>query len=320
MNNKNALQTLEQSEQSLSSMIIQFKDRMLKIACESIQKMSPEKQDQFFLKTVLNITQNEKLSKCFLSPAGKVSIYKLIEDCLTTGLELDKHAYAVPYPKKVKDIWITEAHFEIKRQGFHAMLCGGDKRIFLDLKWGVVYENEKNNIKIDRATGEITHPICIDDDRGKPVGCWVQATKLNETKIAEFYPISYIHNIRDKHSKTYKKYVADLELFNKNPQKNQKPNEPAWLTDEIPMIEKTAIKAFCRPYADVCEALSNAYYSEDYENEPEKSNIINIAENVIDAAIENLDPEIETKKDIIEEKKETPENKNQNKKEKTSLF
>ena len=76
------------------------------------------------------------------------------------------------------------------------------------------------------------------------------------------------------------------------------------------MWEKTAIKAFCSPYADVCEALSNAYYSENENPESEKSNIQDVAITVIDSAIENLNTDYtldEIKKDIIEEAPEKPE-------------
>jgi recombinational DNA repair protein RecT len=274
------IDNLKPNEKSLMTMVSNYRDKMIKRASDSIRLSSPEKQDQFLARTIASIIKNDNLKECFNSHEGKVSIYMLIDDCLKTGLELDKHAYAVPYSKKKSDgTWVKTASFQIKRQGFHALLCGGLKPIFKDLKWGMVYDKEKNDVKIDRASGEIVHNISITEDRGKPVGCWVQAVKLDGSKEAEFYPVSFINKIRDNHSKTYQDYLA------------KKVSNCAWITDEIQMIEKTAIKSFCRPYADVVEELANALYSECDEIIENKKDISDIAESIIDNAIDSLNPE-----------------------------
>ena len=141
---KYSIEKLQPSENSLIEMVNFFKDKLLKRASDDIRLISPDAQDKFLMRTVASIIKNDALKECFNSVQGKISIYSLIDDCLKTGLELDKHAYAIPYGKKIKsgnnDIWIKEAHFEIKRQGFHALLCGGDKPIFKNLLSGVVYE------------------------------------------------------------------------------------------------------------------------------------------------------------------------------------
>ena len=279
------IESLVPTEGSLMRMIDAYKPRLMKRACESLQHANPEKQNQFLARTVASIVKNDKLIECFQSHEGRVSVYMLIDDCLRTGLELDKHAYAVPYSRKVKrnktETWIKEVQFQIKRQGFHALLCGGEKPIFQDLKWGVVYEKEQDAVRIDRSTGEVSHPIFI-GERGKPVGCWVQVVKLNGGKEAEFYPLSYIFNIRDNHSKSYQDWLKLSE-------DERKRNPTTWVKDEIPMIEKTAIKAFCRPYADVKEELAAALYNEREDGLPEdRPSNEALADDIADMAMDNL--------------------------------
>jgi len=323
--NLSPIDNLQPTEKSLSALINDYKDRLMKRASDELRKTTPDKQEQFLMRLISEIVKNENLKDCFITYQGKVSIYMLIDNCLKTGLMLNQHCYAVPYSRKIKDgkgieTWVKEASFQIKRQGYHALLCGGEKPIFKNLLWGVVYEKEKNNIKINRATGEVDHPISIEADRGLPIGCWVQAIKLDDKKEAEFYPITYIHQIRDAHSKTYQDYLVKIEEYNQK-KLNYKPT-CVWIDDPIPMIEKTAIKAFCRPYADVKEELANAYYSDNDEEIPmgKKSNS-EIADIMIDSAIENYDKEMN--RDTKEEKepefhepeiKKNPEEKKETKK------
>ena len=297
----NALETLKQDEKSISFLISQYKDKMIKRSSDTIRKADPAKQDQFISRMISTIIKDDNLKECFQTIPGKVSIYTLMDDCLRTGLQLGKHVYAIPFSRKYKDGWVKEAKFMVKKEGYHAMLCGGNKPIFKDLKHGIVYEKEKDNIKINRATGEIDHPACIESDPGKPVGCWVQAKKLDGSLEAEFYPIRLIYNIRDHHSKSYQDF------------KEKKIKSSPWVTDEEAMIEKTAIKKFCKPYAEVCEELSNAYYSESDDIEEgfkEAFNLEEVANSKIDEAINKLDPEntIESdeiiEEEVIEEKKE----------------
>ena len=246
-----AIVAVEQTRGKIESVIEQQKNKLLRNACALVKSMTPDNQEAFLSRTVTALL-DEKLKDCFASPEGKLSIFRIIEESLATGLELGKHAYAVPQPKKKGDIWIKTARYDVKRQGFHALLCGGDKPIFRDLKWGAVYEKDK--CSIDGESGKVNHNIAIVKDRGALIGVWVQADIImhdSSTRTeAEFYPIDYIHGIRDNHSESWKSYKAG------------KVSSTPWVTDEIPMAEKTAIKAFCRPYADVKDALAHAIYEE----------------------------------------------------------
>lgn len=291
----NMLETLRPNEGSLMQLIDVAKPRLMKRAADALQHATPEKQNQFLSRTVAAIVKNEKLAPCFTSHEGRVSIYLLIDDALKTGLELDKHAYAVPYPRKIgkgqNEIWITEAKFQIKRQGYHALLCGGEKPIFQDLRWGTVYE--KDTVTLERSSGEVKHKVFI-GERGKLLGVWVQVIKLNGQKESEFYPVSYINNIRDKHSKTYQKY----------------PDSSAWTTDPVPMAEKTAIKAFCSPYADVKDELANALYSErdeGFANPEESRDNETLADAYIDNALDGMGEGNQTVRTVNEETNGKPD-------------
>lgn len=306
--NKNLtiLETLKHEEKSLFKMVTYYKNDLLKRACDNIRTLSQEKQDQFLGKIIASIVKNENLKECFSSAEGRYSIFELIDNCLKTGLELDLHAYAIPYSKSVvkgnNKVWVKVANFQIRDKGYVALLCGGKKPIFKMMDYSIVYEKEKDNIKINKSTGEINHPIFIGEDRGKPIGVWVRAEHINGKKEVEFYPISYINNIRDNHSKPYQDY------------KNKKLSTCAWVTDPLPMILKTGIKAFCRIYADISEALANAYYSDGEEIIEPLKNMDDIAETVIDKAIDDLD--IENEPEVKEEIKEEEKNEQQS----NSLF
>jgi recombinational DNA repair protein RecT len=299
--NLSPIEALQPTEKSLNAIVNFYKPQLMKRACDELREASPEKQDQFLQRLIMSIIKNDGLKECFNSPHGKASIVMLIDNCLMTGLELGVHAYGIPYGRKLPNgTWVKEASFQVKRQGYHAILCGGKKRIFQDLRWSIVYEKEKDNIKIDKAKGEVIHPITIDADRGKPIGAWVQAINLDGSKVVEFYPINRLYEIRDNHSKTYQDYIA------------KKIDSCPWVNDEIPMLEKTAIKSFCRPYADVKEALASAYYSEKEEEQDynfDKKPVEDIAELVIDKAMPNLGEEAEIKREVKEEKEpeKTPE-------------
>jgi recombinational DNA repair protein RecT len=299
------LQALRPNENSLNALVDHYKDKMLVRASDTIRDMTEDKQDQFLKRTIAAIIKNDNLKDCFKSNEGKVSIYLLIDDCLRAGLELDKHAYAIPYSKKVNNNWIKEAKLMIKKEGYHAILCGGKKPIFKSLEWGIVYEKEADNVKVDRASGEVVHPAFIGSDPGKIIGVWVQATHINNKKEADFYPAKTILSIRDNHSKTYQDYKAG-----KKDKFGNIVTSP-WITDEPAMILKTAIKAFCKPYADVSEELSSALYNNDIEEE--KKDLSSKAEDLIDSAIDRLDPEKEIKKDVVEEVVEENDGKNDGK-------
>ncbi len=270
-----AIVSIDQKRGSLSDAIERKKEGLINNACKYIQDMKPGAQDAFLYRMV-GALLDEKLSECFQSPQGKFSIYNIIEKTMATGLELGKHAYAVPQPKKVGDKWIKTARYDIKRQGYHALLCGGDRPIFKDLRWGAVYEAEKDTCTVNEATGEVSHPVVVGKTRGEIIGVWVQGIiildKQETKKEATYYPIDAILNIRDTHSEMWDKYKSG-----------------PWKDDLVPMAEKTAIKSFCRPYADVKDALAHAIYSEGGESFPSEQDEKpreDIADAILDDALD----------------------------------
>jgi recombinational DNA repair protein RecT len=227
-----AIVAIEQKRGNMETVIEQQKDKLLRNACGYVRSMTPDNQSAFFARTI-NALLDDNLSGCFNTAAGKLSIYRIIEETMATGLELGRHAYAVPQSGK--------ARYDINRKGYHALLCGGDNPIFNDLRWCVVYENDK--CSIDMGTGKVSHEVAIGKAQGNPIGVWVAADIRmtgDKTKTeARFFSMEFILNIKENHS-----------------------NSTAWNTDPIPMYEKTAIKAFCRPWADVKDALAHAIYEE----------------------------------------------------------
>ena len=272
-----AIVSIDQKRGKIESVVEEQKDRLLKNACGYVRSMTPDNQAAFLARTVSALL-DDKLAECFTSPEGKLSIFRIIEETLATGLELGKHAYAVPQPVKRGDKWIKKARYDVKRQGFHALLCGGDKPLFKDLRWGTVYTKDK--CSIDGETGKVGHQIEIGPTRGPIVGVWVQAEIIMTTDTtkteSEFYPIDVIHNIRDNHSESWKKNKSG-----------------PWKDDPIPMAEKTAIKAFCRPWVDVKDALAHTIYgqTEDFPRGDVNMSRDDMPDAILDTALSTPDPE-----------------------------
>jgi len=306
------IENLQSNEKSLWSLVQNYKPQLLKIATESIKNQNKEEQDAFLMKTIISIVKNENLKEVFNSAEGRYSIFEIIRNCLRTGLMLEKHCYAVPQGRKIKkgnnDIWIKEARFDIRDRGYHAILVGGNKPIFLELKWDIVYkkdieefdklneilikQNKTPKQFIDPVTNEVNHIQAIAEDRGRIIGVWVQCEHLNKKKEAKFFSAKYIESCREK-SQTYQKYIKkDL-------------NTCVWIEFPDQMYIKTAIKSFCKHWADVSEALQNAYYSEKEEEQDynfDKKPVEDIAEIIIDKQMDNLGENAEIKRNAQEEK------------------
>ena len=258
---------ITQNRGKIEGAVDKNKDKLLTNACAYVRAMTPDNQEAFLYRTVTELL-DDNLKDVFKTPAGRLSIFRIIEETMATGLELGKHAYAVPRGEK--------ACYDINRKGYHALLCGGDKPLFKDLRWGAVYEAEKDTCTVDEGTGEVSHPVVVGKTRGEIVGVWVQGiiilNKRETKKEATFYPIDAILNIRDTHSEIWKKYKSG-----------------PWKDDLVPMAEKTAIKAFCRPYADVKDALAHAIYSEGGESFPSEQDEKpreDIADAILDDALD----------------------------------
>ncbi len=266
---------ITQNRGKIEGAVDKNKDKLLTNACAYVRAMTPDNQEAFLYRTVTELL-DDNLKDVFKTPEGRLSIFRIIEETMATGLELGKHAYAVPQPIKRGDKWIKKARYDIKRQGYHALLCGGDRPIFKDLRWGAVYEAEKDTCTVNEATGEVSHPVVVGKTRGEIIGVWVQGIiildKQETKKEATYYPIDAILNIRDTHSEMWDKYKSG-----------------PWKDDLVPMAEKTAIKAFCRPYADVKDALAHAIYSEGGESFPSEQDEKpreDIADAILDDALD----------------------------------
>ncbi len=257
-----AIVAVEQKRSSLENAVEIKKEKLLRNACEYVKHMSPDNQESFLYRTIDKLL-DEKLAECYNTPKGKISIFRIIEETLATGLELGKHAYAVPQPVKVDNKWTKVARYDIKREGYHVLLCTNNP-IAKELEWAAVYEDDKRSI--DPKTNIVTHEIAMEKTRGPLVGVWVSAliiTGLDDDKKpltmrkTEFYPEDVILNIRDNHSESWKAY-----------NKGTITTSP-WLADPMRMYEKTALKGFCRPWATNKDALAHAIYEEGGESFPD---------------------------------------------------
>jgi len=294
-----------QKEESIRKGITALREKILVSSGDEFESWSKEKQDKFFERTIIAIAKDEKLIPCFESPEGKLSIIAAVEKAVSTGLQIGgKHAYLVPQSKKTKrkdqngkDIWITEIRFSIRDRGYYALLCGGKKPIFLDLRWGQVYQ--KDSCAVDKGTGEVKHIVSISDDKGKLLGCWVQAKKLNGQLEAEFYTVSKINQWRDS-SKSYQS--ATKQNYSDSP----------WIQWPEEMALQSSIRHFCERYEEARELLASALYDDEQENKEEKSSIDNVDEALTKQKPEIIQPE---KKDtnVNEEKPEPEKNKTEEK-------
>lgn len=277
-------------EDSIRNGITALKDKILISAGEEFLSWTEEKQNIFFERTAIVIAKDENLIKCFESTEGKLSIIEAIEKAVATGLQIGgKHAYLVPQPRMIKNRWITEVRFSIRDRGYYALLCGGKKPIFLDLRWGSVYE--KDECTINKGNGEVIHNISISDDKGKFLGCWVQAKKINNQLEIEFYSISKINQWRDS-SKAYKKALE--KQYENN----------AWINWPEEMGLQASIRHFCERYEEARELLASALYDDEHETHEQKTS----TENIDEALLEKNHKEIEEKEENTNQESENEEN------------
>lgn len=239
---ENALQAV-QKEDSLIEAFLPMQEKLYIFAPAEIQNWKDEKKEQFLRKTMMVIAHDEKLTPCFESAEGKMSILEAVQKSCSTGLEIGgKHAYLIPQKENGK----TKARYSIKASGYVALLAGGDRPIFKDIKWGLVYE--KDECSIDQGTGEVSHPVSVSSDRGELIGCWVQIIKKTGEKDAKYFPM---------------KKVNQWKAFSKMP-------GGAWSkwTDE--MTEQACIRHACDKYEQARDLLVNAFYSDDMTAQAEE--------------------------------------------------
>ncbi len=209
-------------------------DKFFLFASEEIQSWQDEKKEAFLKKTMIIIAHDEKLKPCFNTPEGKMSIMEAVQKSCSTGLEVGgKHAYLIPQG--------AIARYSIKASGYYALLCGGSRPIFADLRWAKVYE--KDECKIDSGTGEIIHPVSVTDDRGKMIGMWVQIVKKNGQKEAVFFSM-------DK--------IEQWKRFSKAPL-----NTSPWKNWPDEMAEQACIRHACDKYEQARDLLVSAIYEDE---------------------------------------------------------
>lgn len=206
-----------------------------------IQKWEGEKKEQFIRKTMMTIAHDEKLEDCFKSNEGKLSLMSAVTKCCSTGLEIGgKHAYLIPQKNNNK----MEARFSIRAGGYYALLCGGDRPIFNDIRWSLVYEND--DCTPDCGTGEISHKPFVGDDRGKLIGCWVQIIKKSGQKELKYFPVVKINQWRSK-------------------SKNSRDDAP-WKQWPDEMTEQACIRHTCDKYEQARDLLVASIYDNQDEN------------------------------------------------------
>lgn len=258
-----------QKEQSLIETFLEpsLKSKAFMFASREVQAWPEDKKDQFLKQTMIEIAHDENLKECFNSSEGKMSILKAVQKAAGSGLEIGgKHAYLVPQRRNVAQKnqpakWITEARFSIRDRGYHALLCGGSRPIFRDLRWGQVYEGDE--CSIDEGTGEIVHKKKIGKSNGDFLGVWVQCVKMNGNKEAKFYPENKINQWREasKTDEVWKKWPEEMAL-------------------------QASIRHFCDRYEVARDLLASAIYDEDGIVESEKSNTEAIDEKLTEPEIE----------------------------------
>ena len=276
--------SIAQKESALTSGIMQIRKQIMMSACEEVLSWKPEKQDLFLQKIAIAIAKDENLKPCFESGEGKLSIVQAIHRSVATGLEIGGvHAWLVPQGRTIKrktnkgiiDVKVIEARYSIRDRGYHALLCGGKKPIFSDLRWGMVYK--KDDCKVDGGSGEVSHIIGIDKDRGDFLGCWVQCQKISGQKEAVFF-----HEIKILQ---WKAKAKTLNIWNTWPEE---------------MALQACIRHFCDRYEQAREMLASAIY-DDVQVETAAKPMEEKLGSILDENLRNPQPE---EKVIIEEEKE----------------
>jgi recombinational DNA repair protein RecT len=234
-----------QKEKDLIEKALPLINKLFLFSPEDIQNWNEEKKEAFLRKTMMKIANDEKLKDCFTTPEGKISIMEAVQKSCSTGLEIGgKHAYLVPQKINNK----LTARYSIKASGYFAVLCGGSRPIFADLRWSKVYE--KDECKIDAGTGEIFHTVSITEDRGEMKGIWVQIIKKNGQKEAIFYSMNKIKQWQSK-------------------SKNTRDDAP-WKNWPDEMAEQACIRHACDKYEQARDLLMAAIY-DDEKIDPEST-------------------------------------------------
>lgn len=191
------------------------------IACEEVRGMDEAHKARFFEKTVLAIISDEKLKPCFESVEGKISIKRVAEFAVETGLIPSEDFYAIPYKKKIKvqggdDRNVSVAEIIEREEGLRKLALGGKRPLMKSLKHFPIYAadtayNEKKGIPlVDGKLGEINYYPAIVKDKGELLGVAIAHVMADGEKGANFIPIDRILTSRD-HSESYRNYLKEVD-------------------------------------------------------------------------------------------------------------
>jgi|GEM_PF-4343088 len=246
----------KKSENQLFALVEQKKSSLWEIKASFLN----EKQDVYFNRALLSISQNNDLMALARTKPGATSLFMCISRALQMGLQIGgqiPQAYIVPM-KNTATLIPTADGFKF--------IALSDPPILKRFTVRAVYEGEKFNLNF--ATGEVTHEIDYKTKRGRLMGVYAMLVELDGTSIAEYMPVADIEKIRDTHSIYFKN-------FKKGP----------WVDDFDMMCLKTAAKRFLKPYAALKEGINLESFLKD-EDGPDERLIEDRASSILDDAIE----------------------------------
>jgi phage RecT family recombinase len=195
--------------------------------------------DQYLQRAIISISGNESLKGCLATRPGQLSVIKSIQKAATMGLQIGGQ-----FPQCHLVGYADKAELIVSAQGYKHAAIHGNGATLEDIEVSRVYEGDK--VRIDKGAATVSHQIDPMAERGKLVGVYAIITKRNGKRLVEYMSKADALRIRDAHSTAYKSGRSS-----------------PWKTDEDAMVEKTAIKAFLRPYAAESEGLAMLYSSED---------------------------------------------------------
>lgn len=203
-----------------------------KYAREAIQKWVPEFESllqgvdaRYFTGVAIAAIQNNpKLLEC-----SEVSWFNSLRFAAQLSLTIDGslgQAYLVPYAK--------QATLIIGYKGLRELVYRTG--LFYDIQAEVVHKNDDFRIKL--GLDQELHHIPTDGEPGKPIGCYVIASRIDGNRVFGFMWEHEILRIRDRYSQAYK-----------NAEKSWKGNpatkDSMWHTDPEMAYKKTVLHRMC---------------------------------------------------------------------------
>lgn len=212
--------------ESLRSFLGNAREHLELIACEEIANLDEGHKARFFEKVAMAVVGDEKLKPCFDSVEGKLSIKRVVEFAVETGLIPGEDYYSIPYKKKLKktdaqgksyDQTVSIAEIIEREEGLRKLALGGKKPLMKSLTHFAIYEadtawNEKKGIPlVDGKAGEINYyPAIAKKTPETLLGFAIAHVMADGEKGANFIPLDRVLTSRD-HSESYKNYLKDVD-------------------------------------------------------------------------------------------------------------